>query len=91
MTAIAACLFTAVPARAQVGKARALPAGNTRADRPGVPEGHRHIPTTIAAFQPLLKAALKDGVTILRDQAYGEDPREVLDVYRPTARTGAAW
>jgi acetyl esterase len=31
----------------------------------------------------------KDGVTILRDQAYGEDPRQILDVYRPTARSGA--
>jgi acetyl esterase len=28
-------------------------------------------------------------VTIIRDQAYGEDPRQVLDVYRPTARSGA--
>ncbi len=24
-----------------------------------------------------------------RDQAYGRDPRQVLDVYQPTARTGA--
>jgi acetyl esterase/lipase len=48
------------------------------------------IPATVEAFQPLLKAAPKDGVTVLRDQAYGDDPRQILDVYRPTARSGAA-
>ena len=47
------------------------------------------IPATIEAFQPLLKSAPKDGVTITRNQSYGEDPRQILDVYRPTARTGA--
>jgi acetyl esterase len=47
------------------------------------------IPATIAAFQSLLKAAPKDGVTITRNQPYGDDPRQVLDVYQPTTRTGA--
>ncbi len=47
------------------------------------------IPATVAAFQSLLKAAPKDGVVITRDQAYGTDPRQILDVYQPTARNGA--
>src|SRR5580704_6852113 len=47
------------------------------------------IPETVAAFQSLLKAAPKDGVTVVRDQAYGEDPRQILDVYQPTLRSGA--
>jgi acetyl esterase len=47
------------------------------------------IPETIEAFQPLLRAAPRDGVTVLRDQPYGEDPRQILDVYRPTKRSGA--
>jgi acetyl esterase len=47
------------------------------------------IPQTVAAFQSLLKAAPKDGVTVERDQAYGEDPRQKLDVYQPTLRSGA--
>jgi acetyl esterase/lipase len=47
------------------------------------------IPATVAAFQSLLKAAPKDGVTITRDVAYGEDPRQILDIYQPTTRTGA--
>jgi acetyl esterase len=47
------------------------------------------IPATIEAFQPLLRSAPKDGVTVLRDQTYGEDPRQILDVYQPAARHGA--
>jgi acetyl esterase len=47
-------------------------------------------PATIAAFQSLLKVAPKDGVVIARNQAYGADPRQVLDVYQPTAHTGAS-
>jgi acetyl esterase len=46
-------------------------------------------PATIAAFQSLLKASPKDGVIITRDQLYGDDPHQVLDIYRPTARSGA--
>jgi acetyl esterase len=44
---------------------------------------------TIEAFRPLLRAAPRDGVTVLRDQAYGEDPRQVLDVYRLATRSDA--
>ena len=49
----------------------------------------KNIPATIAAFQSLLKAAPKDGVTVIRNEAYGEDPRQVLDVYQPTPRNNA--
>ena len=45
---------------------------------------------TVDAFQPLLRAAPKDGVVVTRNLAYGPDPRQVLDVYQPTARSGAA-
>jgi acetyl esterase len=46
------------------------------------------IPATVAAFQSVLKAAPKDGVIITRDQSYGADSRQVLDVYRPIACSG---
>lgn len=35
------------------------------------------------AFDPLLRAAPKDGVSVTRDVAYGSHPRQVLDIYRP--------
>lgn len=38
---------------------------------------------TKALYLPLLAGAPQDGVEIHRDQAYGEEPRQVLDVYRP--------
>jgi acetyl esterase/lipase len=47
------------------------------------------IPATVDAFQSILKVSPKDGVAVARDQAYGPDPRQVLDVYQPTVRTGA--
>jgi acetyl esterase/lipase len=34
-------------------------------------------------FTPLLAKAPRDGVTIIRDQAYGEDPKQKLDIYKP--------
>jgi acetyl esterase/lipase len=34
-------------------------------------------------------AAPKDGVVVTRDQAYGKDPQQILDVYQPTASNGA--
>jgi acetyl esterase/lipase len=37
-----------------------------------------------AAFEPLLRAAATDGVDCTRDIRYGEHPRHVLDVYRPS-------
>jgi acetyl esterase/lipase len=48
-----------------------------------------NIETTIAAFQPILKAAPKAGVTVTKNIAYGEDPKQILDVYQPAGRTGA--
>jgi acetyl esterase/lipase len=49
----------------------------------------KNIETTIAAFQPLLKAAPKDGVTVSRNIAYGEDAKQILDIYQPQGQTGA--
>ena len=46
------------------------------------------IPATVEAFQSVLKTAPRDGVTITKDQPYGADPRQVLDVYRPSACSG---
>jgi acetyl esterase/lipase len=34
-------------------------------------------------FTPLLAKAPRDGVTIVKDQAYGEDPKQVFDLYKP--------
>src|SRR5882672_2604843 len=48
----------------------------------------KNIETTIAAFQPLLEAAPKDGVTVSKNIAYGEDPKQILDVYQPQGRSG---
>jgi acetyl esterase/lipase len=43
----------------------------------------KNIETTIATFQPILKAAPKDGVVVSKNLAYGEDPKQILDVYQP--------
>ena len=87
---VAAATLAAAPARAQVEK---LPPYLQATLAEIGPVFHKDIskatPATIAAFQPLLKAAPKDGVTVVREQHYGEDPRQILDVYRPTARSGA--
>jgi hypothetical protein len=40
-----------------------------------------------ALFQPLLKAAPKDGVKITKNLAYGSDPKQVLDVYQTSGET----
>ncbi len=49
----------------------------------------QNIEETALAFQPLLKAAPKDGVVVTRNVAYGEDARQILDVYQPIWRAGA--
>jgi acetyl esterase len=50
--------------------------------------GHRN--QTWAAFEPLLKKAPKDGITVTRDLPYGPHARHVLDLYRPeTPKAGA--
>ena len=48
-----------------------------------------NIDATAAAFRPLLRAAPKEGVVVARNLAYGEDARQVLDVYQPIWRAGA--
>lgn len=39
----------------------------------------------LAIYLPLLAAAPKDGVAVVRDLAYGPDPRNKLDVFHPQA------
>src|SRR5689334_16279727 len=43
-------------------------------------------PGTTAIYAPMLANQSYDGVAIDRDQAYGTDPRAVLDVATPKAR-----
>jgi acetyl esterase len=91
MVVLSTCLSATISARAQVDKLPAYLQETLAQIGPVFQKDIRkNIPATVEAFQPLLKAAPKDGVTVLRDQAYGDDPRQVLDVYRPTARSGAA-
>jgi acetyl esterase/lipase len=42
-----------------------------------------------ALYQPYLAAAPRGGVEVIRDVAYGGDPRQVLDVYRPSGARSA--
>ncbi len=44
---------------------------------------HRDI--VLQAYDPLLAAAPKAGVTITRDVAYGAHPRQILDIFQPDA------
>lgn len=44
---------------------------------------------TRALYLPLLEAAPRDGVHVVRDLSYGEHPRQVVDVYRPAGARGA--
>ena len=48
-----------------------------------------NIEATAAAFRPLLKAAPRDGVVVAKNLAYGEDARQILDVYQPIWRADA--
>ena len=41
------------------------------------------------AYRPLLAAAPKDGVEVIRDQPYGSNPRQVFDLFLPDAGKGA--
>ena len=47
------------------------------------------IPRTRELFLPLLAEAPKAGVSVTPDIAYGDDPKQRLDVYRPAAVVGA--
>lgn len=44
----------------------------------------KHRDIVLAAYDPILAKAPKEGVTITRDHAYGRHPRQVLDLYQPT-------
>jgi acetyl esterase len=48
----------------------------------------KNVEITTSAFQPLLRAAPKDGVTVSKNIAYGEDPKQILDVYQPNGKSG---
>ncbi|MEI6304095.1 MAG: alpha/beta hydrolase [Betaproteobacteria bacterium] len=47
-----------------------------------------NIAKTLEVYTPLLAAAPKDGVTVTRDLAYGADPRNRLDIFRPEGKSG---
>jgi acetyl esterase len=49
----------------------------------------KNIATTAAAFAPLQAAAPKSGITVTKNLAYGEDPRQILDVFQPQSASGA--
>jgi acetyl esterase len=43
------------------------------------------MPFTQAIYHPLLRQQRRDGVDVVRDLPYGDDPRQRVDVYRPLA------
>lgn len=47
-----------------------------------------YIPRTFELFAPLLEAAPTDGVTVTRDIAFGEDPKQKLDLFRKEGVAG---
>ena len=47
-----------------------------------------NIAKTLEVYTPLLAAAPKGGVTVTRDLAYGADPRNRLDIFRPEGKSG---
>jgi acetyl esterase len=47
---------------------------------------HGVLKRTAALYAPLVRAQPRDGVSILRDLAYGNDERHRIDVFRPTAK-----
>ena len=48
----------------------------------------RHSQAIKDAYAPLLQAAANHGIAVARDLAYGPDPRQRLDVFRPAAAQG---
>lgn len=42
----------------------------------------------VATFTPLLQAAPKEGVQIIKGLKYGDDPKQVLDLYQPVGKSG---
>jgi len=49
----------------------------------------RHVEMTLDAYAALLAGATDEGVQVTRDLAYGEHPRQALDVFRPSGATRA--
>jgi acetyl esterase len=49
-----------------------------------------NVKRVIAQYDPLLAAAPKEGVKVVRDIAYGADPRQQLDVFSPEHGQGRA-
>lgn len=45
----------------------------------------KHRDLTLAALEPYLRAAPKDGMRVLRDLPYSAHPRQVMDLYAPDA------
>lgn len=80
----AAMAATPRAARAQVSR---LPPGAqkalTDADADWRTNRGRSVRETVEAFRDLLRTAPTAGVAVTRDLAYGADPLQVLDVYRP--------
>ncbi len=51
---------------------------------------NRHRDLVVRIYSPLVQQADNSGIDVARDQSYGADPRQVLDVYsRPEWRDGA--
>jgi acetyl esterase len=46
-----------------------------------------HVKLMVERFSEVLKDAPKDGVTVKRDIAYGEHPRQMFDIYMPSEGT----
>ncbi len=79
-----AAFGSAAPAHAQISR---LPASVQEALAEIGPKWRSdirtYIPRTFELFAPLLEAAPKDGVTVTEDIAFGEDPKQKLDLFRP--------
>lgn len=87
---LACAAFAALPAAAQV---TLLPADLQVELREVGPVWGKAIGANVTkmekAFTPLLEKAPRDGVTKVADQAYGAEPKQVLDLFKPAGtRTG---
>lgn len=48
------------------------------------------VAAAMSLYAPLLREQPRDGVTVIRDQAYGDDARHRLDVYKPDSLAAPA-
>lgn len=75
---------SATPAAAQFSKLPGYVQDELKAIGPGFQKDIRTtIPATSRLFEPLLKAAPKDGVTVTKNVSYGSDAKQVFDIYQP--------